>query len=167
METARKVLLEDLDLGAGARLMGLDMGRRRVGVSVSDSGLGVAVSAGVLERGRISDLARDLELLAARHGVVAYVVGLPLVMSGDAGAAVRAVRGTMRGLAMRGLTRPWVEWDERLSSVAVARSVEGVGTRPLRSEKRGLDAEAAVWILQGALDRLRFLSTEGAEDSKT
>lgn len=157
MSVARRV--EIAALGGVGRLMGLDIGRRRVGVAVSDSGLGVAVGLCVLERGKIADLARDLDALADEHGAGGYVVGLPLELGGGSGAAVRSVRGTMLGLSRAGLRRSWAEWDERLSSVAVARS-GGAGVWPLRSERRGMDLGAAVWILQGALDNLRELSSD-------
>ena len=173
----RALALEELArlLPPEARLLGLDIGKRRIGIAISDSArrLAVPLTAIPREKGAAEAAAAALEALAEEHNVPAYIVGLPLHASGEAGARVRSVRSTMSGFAKAGwLRRPWSEWDERLSTLAVARTdphtqTGGPGSRPgssprpgssrtpSKSDKTNLDPQAATWILQGALDRLR------------
>jgi putative Holliday junction resolvase len=98
------------------------------------------------------DLEQLLELTRA-HGAGGFVVGLPLNLDGSPGPRVQATRAFARSLAGR-VPLPILLWDERLSTVAAERSLlEADASRRRRAAV--IDKVAAVWILQGALDRMR------------
>ena len=86
------------------------------------------------------------------HGVAALVIGLPLNLDGSEGPRSQATRGFARNLSGK-TDLPMVFWDERLSTVAVERTLlEADASRKRRAEV--IDKMAAGFILQGALDRL-------------
>jgi putative Holliday junction resolvase len=132
------------------RILGLDVGERRIGLAISTPEGRLAVPLRVLER---QDEAADLEAIAAlarAEQVDTLVIGHPLSMDGTAGAQARRVEAFARALAkVAGL--PFELWDERLSSVQAERSVRlAHGRRRVPSD----DVAAAI-ILQGYLDRRR------------
>lgn len=145
--------------------MGVDFGERRVGVAVSDETRMLASPLPTLHRRRgkrppIHALAE----IGREHQVGAVVFGLPLELSGEEGAWTREVREAGEALGRR-LDVPVHFMDERLTSVVAERRVRGSGL-PLhkREEKDRVDAEAAVLILQGWLDRRsRAPAAEGTE----
>ena len=140
-----------------ARLMGLDLGSKTIGLALSDRLLSVASPLETLKRGKFSDDARKLDELVQQFSVGGLVVGLPLNMDGSEGPACQSARAFARNLAARS-SLPIVFWDERLSTAAVTRTLlEADSSRKRRSEV--VDKMAAAYILQGALDRLRRIRT--------
>jgi len=139
------------------RSMGLDIGRRRIGVSISDP---LGMSASPLEVLRDLDpeaLRRYVEEKAESEGIDTVVVGLPLTLSGREGEQARETRRYARELAeARGIRV--VLWDERLSTVEARRRLSEAGKR----SRGGADAEAAAVILQAFLERER--SSKAGED---
>ena len=96
--------------------------------------------------------------LATERGAVGLVVGLPLNMDGSEGPRAQSSRAFVRNLA-RLDPLPCAFWDERLSTVAAERELLSLDTsRRRRAEV--IDAHAAAYILQGALDRLAAASIE-------
>ena len=146
------------DLVAAARsgaLMGLDPGTKTIGVAVSDGLRGVASPLETVKRRKFTqDAARLLEI-AADRAISGIVVGLPRNMDGTEGPRAQSVRAFARNLS--GLTAlPIAFWDERLSTVAAEKALlEADTSRAKRAER--IDSVAAAYILQGFLDRLRFL----------
>lgn len=138
-------------LPRGRRLIGLDPGRRRVGVALSDVTLLIASPWGVLARGRLAATAAAIAALAGREGAGGLVVGYPLEMDGRMGPAAQAARDWARDLA-RATGLPAALWDERLTSAETHRMLiqeAGMG----RTRRAALvDALAAARILQAALD---------------
>jgi len=136
----------------GGRLAGLDLGTKTIGVALSDPGLSLATPFQTIVRSRFAADAAMLLALCERERVAGVVVGLPINMNGTEGPRAQATRAFLRNLAP--LTRlPLVLWDERLSTVAAERAmIEADMSRRRRAEK--IDAAAAAFILQGALDRI-------------
>ena len=145
---------------AGARLMGLDVGAKTIGLSLSDTRLIIASPLDTIRRRRFRDDMARLFALIDTHGVGALVVGLPLTLAGGDGPRTQSVRQFARNLlALRDL--PVAFWDERLSTAAVEREMIAADmTRKRRSEI--IDRVAAAYILQGCLDYLGFGSTPGS-----
>jgi putative Holliday junction resolvase len=136
-------------------LVGLDLGERTLGVAVSDVLRGVATPTTTIRRRKFTQDAEALEALCAERGVVGLILGLPLNMDGSEGPRIQSTRAFARNLARRG-GPPLAFWDERLSTVAAERALlEADASRRRRAEV--IDAVAAGYILQGALDRLRHL----------
>src|SRR5262245_18551093 len=146
-----------LAMPAGARLMGLDLGTKTLGLALSDVTRTIASGLATLSRTKFSADARQLLELAARHGVGGFVIGLPINLDGSAGPRAQATRAFARNLSK--LTAlPILYWDERLSTAEAERTLlEADLSRRRRAQV--VDKVAATLILQSALDRLkRFTS---------
>ncbi|WP_170399983.1 Holliday junction resolvase RuvX [Ruegeria arenilitoris] len=136
-------------------LMGLDLGEKTIGVAVSDRMRGVASPLETVRRKKFTlDSARLLEIIADRE-IGGIILGLPKNMDGTEGPRCQSTRAFARNLAR--LTEVSIGfWDERLSTVAAEKALlEADTTRKRRGQV--IDHVAAGYILQGALDRLRFL----------
>lgn len=131
------------------RFLGLDVGRRRIGVAVSDP-LGMLASPHSTLLVGAGEGLDEVVALAARLGVTGIVVGDPLTLSGEEGEEAQRVRAWAGQLRERAQL-PVVLWDERLSTVAAERALLETG---MRREKRRQhrDAVAAALILQSYLD---------------
>jgi putative Holliday junction resolvase len=140
-------------LAPGARLLGLDLGEKTIGLALSDTGLTIATPLKTLKRTKFSVDAVTLSALIVEHGVGGLVVGLPLNMDGSEGPSVQSARAFVRNFNAKSEI-PIVMWDERLSTAAVTRTlIDADASRKRRKEV--VDKMAAAYILQGALDALR------------
>ncbi len=136
-------------------IAGLDLGTKTIGVAVSDSMRQVASPITVIRREKFTLDAKALLKIAEERGLVGLVLGLPRNMDGSEGPRAQSTRAFARNLEK--LTPlPIGFWDERLSTVAAERALlEADTSRKRRAEV--IDQVAAGYILQGMLDRLRFL----------
>ena len=143
---------------AGA-VMGLDLGTKTIGVAVSDGLRQVASPLTVIRRVKFTADAAALMALVDGRGVVGLILGLPRNMDGSEGPRAQSTRAFARNLE-RLTPLPITFWDERLSTVAAERALlEGDTSRARRAQV--IDQVAAGYILQGALDRLRYLARDG------
>ena len=142
----------------GARLIGIDVGTKTLGLALSDVNRRIASGLVTLRRSRFKADADRLLQLAAEHGVHGFVVGLPLSLDGSESPRTQATRAFARNLAQ--LTPLAILlWDERLSTVAAERSLlEADASRRRRAQV--IDKVAATIILQGALDRMATLRAD-------
>jgi putative Holliday junction resolvase len=144
-------------LRPGARLIGLDLGSKTVGLALSDVTRTIASGLTTLARGKFAADARRLLALAAEHGAEGFVIGLPINLDGSQGPRAQATRAFARNLC-RLTPLPMLLWDERLSTAAAERALlEADTSRRRRSEV--IDKVAATLILQSALDRLKLFGT--------
>ena len=136
-------------------LMGLDLGTKTIGVAVSDGMRSVATPLETVKRKKFGVDAERLQTLIAGRRVGGLILGLPRNMDGSEGPRCQSTRAFARNLE-RLTDLPIGFWDERLSTVAAERAlIEADLTRKRRKEV--IDAVAASYILQGALDRLRHM----------
>ncbi|KAG1668245.1 putative pre-16S rRNA nuclease [Nymphon striatum] len=148
--------LADL-LPSGSRILGLDLGTKTIGISVSDAGLSFASPRPVIKRKKFTLDVEQLNHIITTEVVGAIVIGLPLNMDGSEGPRVQATRAFVRNLKGK-IDLPIAYWDERLSTVAAERSLlEQDVSRVKRADR--IDSAAASFILQGALDRLYSAAT--------
>jgi len=139
-------------LPARGALLGLDLGTKTIGVATSDPARRVATGVETIRRTNFtSDVARLLALAAERKAA-GFVLGLPLNMDGSEGPRAQSTRAFAKNLA-RVTELPIALWDERLSTAAVERALIAADVSRSRRAK-AIDQHAAVFILQGALDRL-------------
>ncbi|MEM6899952.1 MAG: Holliday junction resolvase RuvX [Pseudomonadota bacterium] len=137
-------------------LLGLDLGSHTIGVAISDGLRTVATPLETIRRKKFGIDAKALQSICADRSVVGIVLGLPLNMDGSEGPRCQATRAFARNLDPL-LKMPVGFWDERLSTVAAERALlEADTSRRRRAEV--IDHVAASFILQGALDRLKFMS---------
>jgi len=136
-------------------LLGLDLGTKTLGVAASDLRRSVASPVETIRRTKFTADATALLALSDGREAAGFVLGLPRNMDGSEGPRCQSTRAFARNLSK--LTDlPITFWDERLSTVAVERTLlEADSSRKRRAEV--VDKMAAAYILQGALDRLANL----------
>ena len=134
-------------------LIGLDLGTKTIGVASSDPDRRLAAGVETIWRTNFTADAARLLHLAGERSAVGFVLGLPINMDGSEGPRAQSTRAFARNLAGR-TELPIAFWDERLSTAAVEREL--IGADVSRKKRAAvLDQHAAVFILQGALDRLK------------
>jgi putative Holliday junction resolvase len=140
-------------LPKGARLMGLDLGSKTIGLALSDAGFTVASPLQTLKRTKFTADATALKRLIDEHGVGGLVLGLPVNMDGTEGPRCQSTRQFAANL-MEKFDIPIAFQDERLSTAAVERVL--IDEADMTRKRRGavVDKMAAAWILQGALDAM-------------
>src|SRR5689334_9695174 len=133
-------------------LIGLDLGSKTIGVATSDPDRRLATAVETVARKTFSVDAARVLALAAERKAAGLVLGLPVNMAGSEGPRAQSTRAFARNLAK--LTElPIALWDERLSTAAVEREL--IAADVSRGKRKAvIDQHAAVFILQGALDRL-------------
>jgi putative Holliday junction resolvase len=160
--SSRPLALEDLAtlMPAKARLIGVDLGSKTIGLALSDVERRIGTPLLTIERRKFTLDAQQLIAQIGRHEVFALIVGLPLNMDGSEGPRVQATRAFLRNFASLNAI-PFAFWDERLSTAAVNRSlIENDVSRAKRAAV--VDQMAAAYILQGALDRLAAIGARQA-----
>ena len=145
-------------LPASGALIGLDLGDKTVGLAVSDLRRVVATPLHTLRRVKFTSDAGAIVALARDRAAVGLILGLPRNMDGSEGPRAQSTRAFARNLLAL-LPLPLCFWDERLSTVAAERALLEADTSRKR-RREVIDAVAAGYILQGALDRLAYLARD-------
>ncbi len=148
----------------GERLLGMDIGKKTIGLALSDSAQSIATPLMTIKRTKFSKDIIKLEDVIREYEVGGYVLGYPLNMDNSAGAKCQSVRdfGLEFEAQLSQELKPskglWIAlWDERLSTVSVEDFVDSSVDMSRRSakEKGLIDKLAAQFILQGALEYIR------------
>ncbi len=151
------------------RLLSLDVGTKTIGLATSDALRGMATPLSTIARVKFTKDAVKLAEIIAKERAVGLVVGLPLNMDGTEGPRCQSTRQFVTNLValapqsgVRFADLPVLLQDERLSTAAVERTMvdDYDMSRARRAER--IDAAAAAWILQTALDRIRNASRQPA-----
>ena len=143
-------------LPQGRAICGLDLGDKTIGIAVSDLRRSVATPIHTVRRVKFTTDAAQLLAVLTERNVAGIILGLPLNMDGSPGPRVQSTQAFARNL-VKLTDLPITFWDERLSTVAAERALlEGDTSRKRRREV--IDQIAASYILQGALDRLGYMS---------
>jgi putative holliday junction resolvase len=139
-------------LPARARLLGLDLGTKTIGVAIATLPVGIATPLKTIQRTRFQADAQALVALIQREAIDALVLGLPLNMDGSYGARVQSTKAFARNLAPL-CPLPILLVDERLTSSDAEDAMIAAGVRYQRRAEK-IDAAAAQLILQDALHLL-------------
>jgi len=146
-------------LPAGAAILGIDPGEKRIGIAVSDTTRMIASSLGTVARVKFSVDADAILKFFDQRQCAGFVIGLPLNMDGSSGPSAQSARAFARNLIAK-RDAPLLLWDERLSTAAVTRTlIEGDASRRRRGEV--IDKMAAAYMLQGALDAMQERRGDG------
>ena len=137
-------------------LIGLDLGTKTIGVAASDPDRRLATAVETVARTSFQPDAQRLIALASERRAIGFVLGLPINMDGSEGPRAQATRAFARNLS-RLTALPIGLWDERLSTAAVERELIAQDASRAKRAKV-IDQHAAIFILQGALDRLLNLT---------
>ena len=140
-------------------LLELDLGTKTIGVAASDPARRLATGVETIARKAFTADAARILALAAERRTAGLVLGLPINMDGSEGPRAQSTRAFARNLA-RLTDLPIALWDERLSTAAVERELIAADVSRAR-RARVIDEHAAIFILQGALDRLASLTRAG------
>ncbi len=152
-------------LPKGRRLLGLDLGEKTIGLAISDRDLKIGSPLETLRRAKFTQDAAALARICAERAVGGLVLGLPVNMDGSEGPRCQSVRQFARNLeVVTGVELPVAFWDERLSTAAVERLLVQEADMSRRRRAQVIDKMAAAYILQGALDALRHLPDQRADN---
>jgi putative Holliday junction resolvase len=135
------------------RILGIDFGRARTGLALSDETQTIASPLQAWERKGQTGLFDCVKGIVAEYAVQQVVVGFPRNMDGSEGEVAEEVKKFKEELA-NSLRLPVVLWDERLSSVSARRFLKDNKLRT-KKDKKVVDTISAVLILQGYLDSRR------------
>ena len=157
-ETKKEVDLLDLKniVESKHKIMGLDLGKKRIGVSISTSDISWALPLRTIQYSGINDLVDELSEIIKTHNVKAMVIGLPINMDGSEGKSSQSIRDKSNKI-LSFFKLPYCFWDERLSTAAVDRFYETSSkTRQKRiNQKKDIDNLASAFILEGALEYIK------------
>ena len=134
------------------RLIGLDLGSKRIGVSICDEKQLIATPLKTINRNSLKHLIDELRLIINENNIKGIIVGNPLNMDGSSGSSAQSVKDTTENIE-KNLDIPICLWDERLSTVGAFNLSSQLDINVSKREKK-IDENAATFILQGALDFL-------------
>jgi putative pre-16S rRNA nuclease len=143
------------------RVLGIDLGRARVGLAISDELGLLAHPLETLPADNVNALTARIASVALEKKVECVVVGLPRNMDGSIGPAANEALAFVEKLRAQ-LPCPVVTWDERLTTVAANRALRESG-RTARQTRGQVDQVAAQMILQGYLDQLQMRAEQARE----
>ena len=134
------------------RLIGLDLGSKRIGVSICDEKQLIATPLKTITRNTLNELIIELKVIIDENNIKGIVIGNPLNMDGSSGRSAQSVRDTSQKIE-ENINIPICLWDERLSTVGAFNLSSQLDINVSKREKK-IDENAAAFILQGAIDFL-------------
>ena len=133
-----------------SRLIGLDLGKKRIGVAICDDKRIIATPYKTIIKENFDQFLSELLIIIKDNKISGIVVGNPINMDGTSGASVHSVKDTVN-LLSKNITLPITLWDERLSSTGAYKLSSQLDIRAAKKIKT-IDQNAAAFILQGAID---------------
>ena len=149
MITLEELKKNQLDKG---RLLGLDLGSKRIGVSICDEKQLIATPFKTLNRTTAKELINELKIIIEENNIQGIIIGNPLNMDGSSGSSAQSVKDTSDNIE-KSINLPVCLWDERLSTVGAFNLSSELDVNVSKREKK-IDENAAAFILQGAIDYL-------------
>ncbi len=134
------------------RLIGLDLGSKRIGVSICDEKQLIATPLKTITRNTLKELIVELKVIIDENNIKAIIIGNPLNMDGSSGRSAQSVKDTSQKIE-ENINIPICLWDERLSTVGAFNLSSQLDINVSKREKK-IDENAAAFILQGAIDFL-------------
>ena len=135
-----------------SRLIGLDLGSKRIGVSICDEKQLIATPFKTINRTTAKDLINELKIIIEENNIKGIIIGNPLNMDGSSSNSTQSVRDTSNNIE-KSVDVPICLWDERLSTVGAFNLSSQLDVNVSKREKK-IDENAAAFILQGAIDFL-------------
>ena len=148
------ITIDDLKnkIDRNSRLVGLDVGTKRIGISICDDKRSIATPLKTLTYSNINNLINELDTIIFENNIKGIIIGNPINMDGSLGKASQSVKSKVDIISKR-ITIPIVLWDERLSTVGAFNISSQLDINVSKREKK-IDENAATFILQGAIDFL-------------
>ena len=140
-------------IGKKSRLLGIDPGKKRVGLAISDEDKLVSTPLKTIVKKNNSDLAKEIKEIIEENNIKGIVVGNPINMDGSKGPSAQSANDFAKYLS-NNISIPVTMWDERLSSQAAFNLSSNLDINTSKKVEK-LDQNAASFILQGAIDYIR------------
>ena len=134
------------------RLIGLDLGSKRIGVSICDEKQSIATPLKTLNKTSADNLINELKMIIEENSIKVIIIGFPINMDGTLGRSAQSVHDVSNNLDKK-LDIDVCLWDERLSTVGAFNLSSQLDINVTKREKN-IDQNAAAFILQGAIDFL-------------
>ena len=134
------------------RLIGIDLGSKRIGVSICDEKQLIATPLKTINRNTLNELISELKVIINENNIKGIIIGNPLNMDGSSGRSAQSVKDTSQKIE-KNINIPICLWDERLSTVGAFNLSSQLDINVSKREKK-IDENAAAFILQGAIDFL-------------
>jgi len=140
-------------LSSGSRLLGIDLGTKRIGIAISDYNQKIATPLQTLDKSKQGKLIDELESIITENDIKGIIIGNPINMDGTYGKSSQSAKDIAINLSNK-IDIPVSLWDERLSTVGAFNLSSELDVNVSKRE-RDIDKFAAAFILQGALDYLQ------------
>ena len=140
-------------LSSGSRLLGIDLGTKRIGIAISDYNQKIATPLQTLDKSKQGKLIDELESIITENDIKGIIIGNPINMDGTYGKSSQSAKDTAINISNK-IDIPISLWDERLSTVGAFNLSSELDVNVSKRE-RDIDKFAAAFILQGALDYLQ------------
>ena len=134
------------------RLIGLDLGSKRIGVSICDEKQLIATPYKTILKSKNTELIEELKNIIQENDIKAIIIGYPLNMDGSSGSSAQSVNDVSKNIDKE-IDIDVCLWDERLSTVGAFNLSSQLDVNVSKREKN-IDQNAAAFILQGAIDYL-------------
>ena len=134
------------------RLIGLDLGSKRIGVSICDEKQSIATPFKTINKTNKDELINELKKIINENNVKVIVIGYPINMDGSLGSSAQSVNDIAKNID-EAINNDICLWDERLSTVGAFNLSSQLDVNVTKREKN-IDQNAAAFILQGAIDFL-------------
>ena len=134
------------------RLIGLDLGSKRIGVSICDERQSIATPFKTINKTNTKDLIENLKLIVNENKIGGIIIGYPINMDGSLGRSAQSVSDVSSNIS-KSIDLPVCLWDERLSTVGAFNLSSQLDVNVSKRVKT-IDQNAAAFILQGAIDYL-------------
>ena len=139
-------------LSRKVRLLGLDMGSKRIGVSICDEYQSIATPFKTINKINLNQLINEIKIIVKENDIKGIIIGNPINMDGSEGPSSQSIKDTCR-IISENLDLPISLWDERLSTVGAFNLSSQLDVN-ISKRVKNIDQNAATFILQGAIDYL-------------
>ena len=134
------------------RFLGLDLGSKRIGVSICDERQSIATPFKTINKTNTNDLIKDLRRIIEENNIGGIIIGNPVNMNGSLGRSAQSAKDVSKNIS-NSLPIPVIMWDERLSTVGAFNLSSQLDIN-ITKRVKNIDQNAAAFILQGAIDYL-------------
>ena len=138
------------NLSSGSRLLGIDLGTKRIGIAISDYNQKIATPLQTLDKSKQGKLIDELENIITEYDIKGIIIGNPINLDGTYGKSSQSAKDIAINISNK-IDIPVSLWDERLSTVGAFNLSSELDINVSKREK-DIDKFAAAFILQGALD---------------
>jgi len=138
------------NIGRNSRLLGIDPGKKNVGIAICDENQKVATPLKTIHKNKFESLLKEINDIIKENKILGIVVGNPINMDGTSGKSAQSAYDFCKNLS-KNITVPITMWDERLSSDGAFKISKELGSNSSNKVEK-LDKNAAAFILQGAID---------------